>query len=92
MAIQTVLWTWTEVCRQIFGGWEVQIMWNLQKNNFYKRKIFTNWLNMGSSLWAWVKKTVRGVETYSLISQGHSDSLLKHKKMGNSWFPWKEYN
>ena len=25
---------WTEVCRQIFGGWEVQNMYILQKNDY----------------------------------------------------------
>ena len=29
---------WTEVCHQIFDGWEVQIMWNLPKNVWYIRR------------------------------------------------------
>ena len=28
----SVLKAWTEVCHEIFAGWEVQTMWNLQKN------------------------------------------------------------
>ena len=48
-----VLKAWTEVYHQISGGWEVQTMWNLQKNvwcvqrGIFKQEIFTNVLNMG---------------------------------------------
>ena len=44
---------WTEVYYQSFGGWELQTMWNLQKNarcvreSMFSSKMFTNGLNMG---------------------------------------------
>ena len=33
-----VLLYWTEVCRESFGGWEVQTMWSFQKNMFCTRR------------------------------------------------------
>ena len=35
----------------------------------FNKKMFTNDLNMGSSLWVWVKNAVYGVETYWLSGQ-----------------------
>ena len=63
-------------------------------------KMFTNWLNMGLPLWAWVEKTVDGIETdffgkekvlgAATVSQEvHVDSLLLHKRTLHYWFPWK---
>ena len=82
MANQTVLQAWTEICHQIFGGWEVQTMWNLQNNVWYvcrerslfqskkkkkkKKKIFTIWLNVDLPLRTRVNKTEYGVETHQL--------------------------
>ena len=60
----------TEVCHQIFSGWEVQtlgnLLWNvwcIQRNMFLFKKIFAKRLNIGLSPWAWAEKTVHGVET-----------------------------
>ena len=53
---QTVLHAWTEVCHQIFGSWEVQTMWNLQKKlrsvwrSTFKSKMFSNTLNMFATI------------------------------------------
>ena len=33
---------------------------------FSKKKMFTNGLNMGLTLWAWTEKTVHGIETHWL--------------------------
>ena len=33
-----LFYAWTEVCHQIIGGWELQIMWNLLKNVWYPRR------------------------------------------------------
>ena len=48
-----VLLVWTEVCHQIFAGWEVQIMWKLKwhtEKNILIQKMFTNRINMRLSL------------------------------------------
>ena len=42
---------WIEVCNQIFGGWDVQTMWNLHKNvkcmkkHILVKKIVYKWAN-----------------------------------------------
>ena len=43
----------------------VTMPWKLFPNIVIK-KMFTNRLNMGLILWAWIKKTVNGVETHKL--------------------------
>ena len=73
VANQRVLQAWTEVCHQIFGGWEVQTMWNLQKNVWYvwksmfsfkkKKKKIYKCANMGLPLLSRDKKTFDRVKT-----------------------------
>ena len=47
-----MLQAWTEVCYQIFAGWEVQTMWNSRRmcdvygEMCFSKKMFTNGLNM----------------------------------------------
>ena len=93
---------WTEAYHQIFGGWEVQTIWNLQKNIFVK-KVFTNKLNITLPLQAWVENTVSGVKIHWLSSKekvlgaavskdSHADSLLGDERIHHNWFPWKMYN
>ena len=74
MAIQNcgksnrVLWIWTKVRHQIFGCWEVQTMWNLQKNmQSVRRNVFYFFKNVYK--WACVEKTVHGVEIHWLSSK-----------------------
>ena len=63
----------------------------------FSQKIFTNWQHMALSLWAWVQKTVCGVETLSgkekisgaiVSKEGYADSLLEHERIHHNWFPW----
>ena len=35
-----VLQVWTEICHQIFGGWEVKTMWIYQKNVWCAEKLY----------------------------------------------------
>ena len=67
--------------------------------NFYE-KMFTNGLNMGLPLCAWVKKIVLGVETpwlsgkekvqgAAVSKEGHAYSLLGHERSHHYWFSWK---
>ena len=62
------------------------------------KNMFTNGLNMSLPQWAWVKKTVSGVETHSLVkkkftgavvSKGHAESLLWHESLYHYWVPYK---
>ena len=64
---------WIEVCYQSFYGWEVQTMWNSQKNvDVYREAYFSFKKNLNK--WTqnrfvtinWVKKTVNGVKTHWL--------------------------
>ena len=74
---ETVLQVRTEVCRRILGGWEVQTMWNFQKNVMCvekhvllkKKKKFTNRLNMGLLLRARIENIVHRVEAYWFSSK-----------------------
>ena len=46
---KSVLQAWTEVCHQIFGGWKVQTMWNLQKWCVWRSMLKgKKWLQMSS--------------------------------------------
>ena len=51
----------TEICHQIFGGWELKTMKNLQKtcdlyeDVYFIFKMFTNGLNIGLPLQVWVE-------------------------------------
>ena len=64
------------------------------------KKIIPDKLNMSLPLWAWVKKTICGVETHRLShkekvlgavvsKEGHAESLLGHEWTHDNWFPWK---
>ena len=66
--------------------------------------MFTNGLNMGSLLLAWVEKTVCGVDTHTesmvkktflgveVSKEGDADSLVGHEKNHHYWFSWKRCN
>ena len=72
------------------------------KKHVLVKKLFTNGLNMSLvPHWAWVKKTVHGVETHWLFGiekipgaavskEGYADSVLEHERMNHYWFPWKK--
>ena len=58
--------------------------------------MFTNGLNMGLLLWAWVKKTVQGMEPHwysnkekvsdaAVSKEGHADSLLRYIRIHYKW-------
>ena len=72
----------------------------IHRETFFTQKAFTNGLNMGLSLWTWVKKTVHGEETHwfsskekvqrAVISkEGNVEGVLGHEKTHHYWFPWK---
>ena len=75
----------TEVCHQIFGGWQMKTMWNLPKNfvmvmekDVLLKKMFTNGLNMGFAIPS-LKKTVKEKFLDSVVNkESHADSLLRH--------------
>ena len=65
--------------------------------------MFTNDLNMGLLLWAFIKKKKQSMEwkhTDSLVkkvpgtavSKGDTDSLLGHERAHHYWFPRKKHN
>ena len=69
----------------------------------YRESIFTNGLNMDLPLWAWVKKTVHGMETHWLFckekvqdsvvsTRDITDSVLGDEVTPYYWFPWKGCN
>ena len=58
------LYAWTEVWHQIFGGWQVQTMWNVLKNMwfvqrsmFYSKNLY-KWVDISFPQLAWTKKSV----------------------------------
>ena len=88
-----MLQAWTEVCYQSFGGWQMQTMWNSQKNVWcIQRRMFLSknvykWAKHG---FAWVEKTVHEVETHWLSGkervsgtvvskEGDANHLLRHE-------------
>ena len=100
-----MLQAWKEAYHKIFGVWEVQTMWNLQKNvmcmeNYVLvKKRFITELNMALLLWA----SLHRVETHWLSGkekvpgaavrkEGHADSLLEHERNHHYWFHWKRGN
>ena len=53
LIVNRVLPVWTKVCQQTFGDWEVQTMWNFQKNEwcprgnmFYQKKNVYKWIKL----------------------------------------------
>ena len=95
-----MLEAWTEVCHQIFGGWELQTMGNLQKNvmctekNVLIKKNLMKQLNPALPLWGWVENTEVDIHWVSnkekilsavVSKEGHADSLHGH----DYWFLWK---
>ena len=95
----------TVISHQTFSGWEVQAMLNIQNNEWcWRRTItFTHGQNMGSSLQAWVEKTIHEVETHWLSCkekvedaefgiEGHADCFWGEERTHHYWFPWKRCN
>ena len=85
---------------KFFGGREEQTIWNFLKNVLDKK--VSKWAKHLPQ-WAWVKKTVHGVETHWLSSknkaqgavvnkEGETDCLLGHERTHDYWFPWKRCN
>ena len=67
---------------------------------YFSQRIFSNGLNMGLPIQAWVDKSVHRVETYwlsgkekvpgtAISKEGHADSFLRHEMTHYCWFPWK---
>ena len=62
---------WTEVCHEIFGGWEMKTMWNLQKNVWCVRsQVETHWLS-----------SIENIPSTATSKEGHADSHLGHEKI-----------
>ena len=61
-------------------------MCDVYREEYFSPKNFTNWLNIGLPLQAWVKKIVAKVLTLQhrkiskVIKEGHDDRVLGHKK------------
>ena len=69
----------------------------------FSQKMFTNRLKICLLLWAWVEKTVTGIETHWLSGiekvlgtvvnkEGHVHNVLGHERTYHNWFPWKRCN
>ena len=94
-----VIHSWREICYQIFAGWEVKLVRNLQKIETYiqKRKFFTNRLN---TMFAWIKNTVDRVEIHwlcgkkkcsgAIINKGYDNSVWILERTHQNWFPRKK--
>ena len=100
-----MLQAWTNIYHQIFGGWKVYIMWNLQKNVWsVQRRMFelnndNKWLIIGLPRRAWIEKTVHRLEKHTVSSlkksfgrSGQQRSLCWHERIHNYWFFWKRWN
>ena len=94
-----MLQTWTEFCPQSFAGLEVQTMWMsaVYGQACFGKKMFTNELNMGLPLRAWVEKKVHSVEALwlsikEIVSiaavnwEGPANIFLGHERTHHYWF------
>ena len=67
-----VLQTWTEVCHQTFGDWEVQTMWNLHRYVDVYGEVYLHLTHYLSS-----KEKVLGA---AVNKEGHADSVLGQER------------
>ena len=89
-----------EKCKPHEIYWRIHDMY---QETCFSQKIFANGQNMGLPLWAWVEKTVYGVETHWLFGkekipgtavskEGHADNLLKNERsFHHYWFSWIKF-
>ena len=73
-----MLQAWIEVCHQMFGGWEVQTMWNLQTNKWCTRR---SWCKSKKGLQlakTWVCHYNLELKRHSMLCK-HTESPIKKK-------------
>ncbi len=65
-------------------------MCDVHREPYFNQKMFTNGLNIGLLLWAWVKKSLWRGNTDSLVKkssgqsvnkEGHTESLFEHERI-----------
>ena len=70
-------------------------MCDVYREECFNQEIFTNWLNIGLSLWAWVEMIVDGMETYWLSSEEKipkAPDSKGHENIQHNWFLSNMYN
>ena len=109
MVANRVLQTWKAVCYQFF--WWQRIADQLKitgecvmymEKHVLVEEMFTNEINMGFSLRAWIKKTVNWVQRYwfpgkdkvpgaTVSREGYVDSVLGYERTHHYWFLCKRF-